>query len=196
MGRAPSGGLPQQSQSSSDYTPFAGRQPSAESTLLTPDDAKRKRALDEETKLRVQVDIDKDNACQKAVKATETEANQSGQIFASECTKANGQLNQAKTALDARLRDVSEAFRRTETELKTLAGLKDFVAAGELGDVRNELEETARSAREGIERAGEGLTGPVEASLGSMIQKFDEEVGQMEAMAQGLIAKIQESRYR
>lgn len=184
------------SQGSADYTLPAVRQASAESPQLTPDDVRKKKALDEETKERVRVDIDKENAFQKAVKATETEATQSAQIFASECTKANNQLNQAKTALDARLREVNDGFRRTEAELKTLAGLKDFVAAGELGDVRNELEEAAKSAQEGIERAGEGLTGPVEANLGSMIQRFDEEVRQMEAQAQDLLAKIQMSRYR
>lgn len=169
------------------------RQPSS-AGLVSAEDTKRKRMLDEETKARVQVDLDKDTVSQKAVRVTETEALQASQAFNSDCTKAVNQLNDAKKALDARLKEVGAAYTRTEGELKTLAGLKDFVAAGELGEVKNELEETASTAQNGIKLAGEGLTEPVEASLREMMRKFDEDLGRMEGTAQDLIGRIQAKR--
>lgn len=175
----------------------SGRQLSnAGFTPLTGEDAKRKNLLDEETKARVQVDLDKESASQKAVKETETRALQASQTFASDCTKALNLLTQEKAALDRRLRDVADIYTRTEGELKTLAGLRDFVTAGELGEVRNDLETTVAASLEGIQKAGEGLTTSVEASLAEMMQRFGEEMGRMEGTAQDLIGKIQAKRYQ
>ena len=163
---------------------------------VTPDDSRKRRLLDEETKLRVQVDVEKENSMQKTLQAIEREGGSIVPKFNAEDVKSFNQLNQTKVMLDAKFKEEGNARTLVEKELKTLAGLRDFVAAGELGEVKAELNKTATDTATAIESAGEGLTEPINTSLNAMLDQFDQEVTNLRSTQEALINAIQQLRYR